>query len=244
MTQKEDIDALAAEYVLGTLDAGERSQVAARRQRERDLEAAIGDWERRLAPLSAAVAPLAPRDGLLTGIWTRIDKREGKPGGSAPGTPSADVVALERRVRRWRGIAAAASALAASLALFVGMREWGVRSTPQNFVAVFQKDDVSPAFLLAVDIKTRQLTIRRVAAEPQPGKTYQLWIASSQTAGKPQSLGLIDAQEYRVERALRGFDARVLQTATFGVSLEPAGGSPTGQPSPGALHAKLLPALP
>jgi anti-sigma-K factor RskA len=33
----------------------------------------------------------------------------------------------------------------------------------------------------------------------------------------------------------------LLQRATFGVSLERAGGSTTGRPSPGALHAKLLP---
>jgi anti-sigma-K factor RskA len=33
----------------------------------------------------------------------------------------------------------------------------------------------------------------------------------------------------------------VVQTATFGVSLEPAGGSPTGRPTGPALHAKLIP---
>ena len=33
----------------------------------------------------------------------------------------------------------------------------------------------------------------------------------------------------------------LLQRATFGVSLEPSGGSPTGRPTSPALHAKLLP---
>ena len=42
MNDREDIDGLAAEYVLGTLDAAERAEVAARRQREDDLDMAIG----------------------------------------------------------------------------------------------------------------------------------------------------------------------------------------------------------
>ena len=36
------------------------------------------------------------------------------------------------------------------------------------------------------------LSIRMVAAERQPGKTYQLWIATEQSGGVPQSLGLIE----------------------------------------------------
>jgi len=52
MTNDEDIDGLAAEYVLGTLDVGERASIATRRTREPALNAAILDWERRLAPLT------------------------------------------------------------------------------------------------------------------------------------------------------------------------------------------------
>ena len=40
MNDREDIDGLAAEYVLGTLEASERTAAAARRQREGDLDAA------------------------------------------------------------------------------------------------------------------------------------------------------------------------------------------------------------
>lgn len=242
MTEREDIDALAAEYVLGTLDAGERAAVAARMRREPALATAIAGWERRLSPLLTAIAPLQPPAGLLARIEAAIDERERAPASASPGGPG--VVELQRRLSRWRGAAVAASALAASLALFVGYREWRALSEPANFVGVFQKDDVSPAFLLAVDLKTRQLTIRRISAEPQPGKAYQLWIASARTAGRPESLGLIGDREHKVDLARRDFDPAILQTATFGVSLEPAGGSPTGQPSPGALHTKLMPALP
>ena len=60
MTDGDDIDALAAEYVLGTLDAPERAAVAARRQRQPALNAAILRWEQRLSPLNDLVPPVEP----------------------------------------------------------------------------------------------------------------------------------------------------------------------------------------
>jgi len=231
MNDREDIDGLAAEYVLGTLDASERTAVAARRQREHDLDAAIGAWERRLAPLADAVAPLEPPRGL----FARIEARLSDAGGAG------QIVELQQRVKRWRNLAAAASAVAACLLVVMGVREMVRPQAPSSYVAVFQKDDVSPAFLLSVDLQTRTLSIRMVAAERQPGKSYQLWIATEQSGGVPQSLGLIEDRADITRTVLTSYDPAVVQTATFGVSLEPAGGSPTGRPTGPALHAKLIP---
>ena len=47
MTEDEDIDGLAAEYVLGSLDPAERRQVDARRETDASLAAAIAAWEDR-----------------------------------------------------------------------------------------------------------------------------------------------------------------------------------------------------
>jgi anti-sigma-K factor RskA len=231
MNDREDIDGLAAEYVLGTLDASERTAVAARRQREGDLDAAIGAWERRLSPLTDAIAPLEPPAGL----FSRIEARLAGAGGAG------QIIELERRVRRWRNLAAAASAVAACLLVAIGVREVARPQVPSSYVAVFQKDDVSPAFLLSVDLATRTLSIRMVAAERQPGKSYQLWIATEQSGGVPQSLGLIEDRGDITRTVLTAYDPSVVQKATFGVSLEPAGGSPTGRPTGPALHAKLIP---
>jgi anti-sigma-K factor RskA len=232
MNDREDIDGLAAEYVLGTLDAAERTAVAARRQREGDLDAAIGAWERRLSPLADAIAPLEPPAGL----FSRIEAQLADAGGGA-----GQIIELERRVRRWRNLAAAASAVAACLLVAIGVREIVRPQVPSSYVAVFQKDDVSPAFLLSVDLATRTLSIRMVAAERQPGKSYQLWIATEQSGGVPQSLGLIEDRGDITRTVLSAYDPAVVQKATFGVSLEPAGGSPTGRPTGPALHAKLIP---
>jgi anti-sigma-K factor RskA len=232
MNDREDIDGLAAEYVLGTLDASERTAVAARRRREGDLDAAIGAWERRLSPLTDAIPPLEPPAGLFSRIEARL---------AGAGGGSGQIIELERRVRRWRNLAAAASAVAACLLVAIGVREMVRPQVPSSYVAVFQKDDVSPAFLLSVDLATRTLSIRMVAAERQPGKSYQLWIATEQSGGVPQSLGLIEDRSDITRTVLTAYDPSVVQKATFGVSLEPAGGSPTGRPTGPALHAKLIP---
>ena len=118
MNEREDIDGLAAEYVLGTLDASERTAVSARRRREGDLDAAIGAWERRLSPLADAIPEVSPPAGLLPRIEARLASATG---GQATGSGQVpgQVIELERRMRRWRAVATAASALAAS-ALFLG----------------------------------------------------------------------------------------------------------------------------
>jgi anti-sigma-K factor RskA len=237
--EREDIDMLAAEYVLGTLDAAARTMVAARRQREPQLEAAIRDWERRLAPLDEETRALEPPLGLFGRIEARLD--------AADGAPVATLQAmrrLERGAVRWRRAAIAASALAAALAIAIPVREAMYAPKPQNFVAVFQKDDAQPSFLLTIDLATRELTIRPVAAEPPSGRTYQLWIADSALGPAPQSLGLLDVANRPTSKTLSGFDPALLQRATFGISLEPAGGSPTGRPTGPALHGKLYPAAP
>lgn len=238
MTDREDIDGLAAEYVLGTLDASERAAVSARRQREPALDAAIGAWERRLAPLNETVAAVAPPRDLLARIEARI---AGLAGGDGAVAASAQIVSLERRMKRWRGLAALSTALAACLVIAIGVREMARPQMPRNYVAVFQKDDASPAFLMSIDLQTRTLSVRPVAAEEQPDKSYQLWIASEQTGGVPQSLGLIEQRAGAfTQRVLVSYDAAIVEKATFGVSLEPAGGSPTGRPTGPVFHAKLI----
>lgn len=241
MSELDDIDALAAEYVLGTLDAGERAAVSARRLREPALEAAILGWERRLAPLVARAGEAMPSPGLLPRIEQRIEALGAEGGAQAGG----DVVRLlESRVRRWRMIAGGASALAACLALVIGLRESLPPPGPQNYVAVFNQGDVLPSFTMTIDLATRQVTVRPIGAARAPGRTYQLWIASDQLGPNPRSLGLIGDGSGPGKALLTAYEPALLQRATFGVSLEPAGGSPTGLPTSPALHATLQPALP
>ena len=237
MSGREDIDTLAAEFVLGTLDASERASVAARRPREPALDAAIEAWNQRLSPLTLLVPDVAPPALVWTAIESRLD------GGEAFSLDT-NIVDLRRRLTRWRRIALGAAALAASVLIVAGSRELTRDPAPRTYVAVFQKDDALPAFLMTIDLDARQLSIRPVAARTPPGKIHQLWIATETSGGKPKSLGLVENPLTMTRVALSAFEPGIVRTALFGVSLEPAGGSPTGQPTGPVFHARLLEASP
>ena len=70
MAEEDDIDGLAAEYVLGSLDAAKRQQVDARRRTDASVIAAIVAWERRLAPLNDRVEKASRRQSIYsTASW-------------------------------------------------------------------------------------------------------------------------------------------------------------------------------
>ncbi len=112
---------------------------------------------------------------------------------------------------------------------------------PQSFVAVFQHDDQQPAFMLTVDLDNRQLNIRPVTAEPVRDKSYQLWIKADELGPDPRSVGVLTDNMTIDQSALSQYDPQLLKEATFGISVEPPGGSPTGKPTGPAIHGYLYP---
>jgi anti-sigma-K factor RskA len=183
---------------------------------------------------------------------------------------SADIIDLTQRMRRWRGLTVITGTLAACFVGLVLAREYRpdalppdwrhkpqvvervvekpvevVRDAPRpaQFVAAFQKDEQSPAFLMTVDIDKKTVTVRQVAADKLADKTYQLWIATAPGVA-PRSLGLVENSDFTVRAALSDYDPAVISNATFGISLEPLGGSPTGAPTGPVIHAKLFQATP
>ena len=94
---------------------------------------------------------------------------------------------------------------------------------------------------MTIDLSTQQLSIVPVTAEAKPNKTYQLWIVANEIGPDPKSLGLLDSIEQPSEKSLNEFNAEILKTATFGISVEPEGGSPTGKPTGAAMHGTLYP---
>jgi anti-sigma-K factor RskA len=236
-----DDDFAAAEFALGTLNPSERATLAARRLREPDLDEAIRAWEERLAPLAEAAPPIEPSRDLLPAIERRL--RAAAPRAAQP-TAAADptVLALRRSLTRWRAGAIAASCVAALLAIGFGLRETTRERTPHEYVAILQKDAASPAFDVTVDLDRRELTVRPVAAEAPPGKSYELWIIDAKL-GPPRSLGVIGGAPRAA--SLLGYDRAVVESATYAVTVEPPGGSPNGKPSgPPVFVGKLIPVGP
>ena len=283
----EDKDALASEYVLGTLDADERAQVEALILFEPAFAETVRRWERRLGELNVLVAPVEPPPAVWEKIKAQLPHVEPSESVQLPEVPppppapeikpvGADVIDLTQRMRRWRGLTVLTGALAACLVGIVVTREvrpnllppaWRptplvvervvekpvevvrevVREVPSaqpaQFVAVFQKDEQSPAFLLSVDTEKRTVTVRQVAAEQLPDKSYELWIAT-QPGAAPRSLGIITKDEFTVRATLAAYDPSVINNATYGISLEPLGGSPTGAPTGPVIHARLVQVTP
>jgi anti-sigma-K factor RskA len=231
MTITDEMDDIAAEYVLGTLDGSERASVDSRRGREPDLDRAIAAWEVRLAPLNEFIPSIAPPTRIKASILARL-------------TYASNVVSLEKRVSRWRSAALGATALAASLVGLVAYREVVRSAAPRSYVAVLQKDAASPAFLMTVDVDARTLTIRPVAAQQLAGKSYELWLVNEKL-GAPKSLGVVGDRPFSVSPQLASYATSDIRDATYAVTLEPEGGSPSGAPTGPVLYAgKLVQANP
>jgi anti-sigma-K factor RskA len=258
----ETPDGLAAEYVLGTLGADERAQAEALIRDDPAFARLVRGWERRLGELNVMVHSVEPP----AGIWERIQARLGDATPVAIAQPDqvapaeSNVVVLSARLGRWRRAAAGLAALAAVLLALVATqlfdpamlpgplrpRPIEVARTgerPGRFVAVLQQNAAAPAFILTVDVATRTASVRRVSAERPAGKSYELWLVSDRFSG-PRSLGLVGTDEFS-RPALASFDPATISGATYAVSLEPEGGSPTGAPTgPVLFTGKLVESVP
>ncbi|GLH78575.1 hypothetical protein SSBR45G_34840 [Bradyrhizobium sp. SSBR45G] len=180
---------------------------------------------------------------------------------------NASVVQLSSKVRQWRTVANAMTAVAAALLALVGVQLYRPDLLPQRlqpkprvqtvevkvpaapepaaqFVALLQKDAASPAFILTVDSATRSYTVRRVGAAPEPGKSFELWIVSDKLQ-KPRSLGVIGGSDFTSRPVLSSYDPDVVSRATYAVTVEPEGGSPTGAATgPIVFTGKLIETVP
>jgi anti-sigma-K factor RskA len=234
MTVSPEDDAAAAEFALGTLDPSERAALAARRLREPELDEAIRGWEVRLAPLAEATPPIDPPQDYFAAIEARLKV----------GDAGTAIVVLERRLARWRAAAIGAAGLAAMLAVGFVVRETRREAAPTEFVAILQRNAETPAFVASINVDTRELTVRPLAATPQPGKSYELWIIDDKL-GAPRSLGVIGTTGVTRGPRLNPYDRDVVEAATYAVTIEPPGGSPNGAPSgPPVFVGKLVPVGP
>jgi anti-sigma-K factor RskA len=351
VTYDDAQDALAAEYVLGTLSADEREHAEALLTLDPGFAASVRMWERRLGELNVMVEAVEPPPEL----WDKIKAELGvvEPAGEAPpaapvlaaaeppvetppetspaewpplimtdepGTDSipipppvgelpeavsdsiaaslakslaepveeraehvtappvippdlepkveprlersANVVQLARRVSRWRRMTVVMGAIAALLALYIGLAQFAPGLVPlgprtqvvaqapgpaqlgARLVAVLQQEPTAPAFLLTVDPQSRTLVVRRVSATPEAGRSYELWLISSQFPA-PKSLGVVGNDEFTQRPIPGNFDVATLRAASYAVSLEPAGGSPSGVPTgPVLFTGKIVESVP
>jgi anti-sigma-K factor RskA len=178
---------------------------------------------------------------------------------------TSNVIRLTAQARRWRSVAAFTTAIAAALVAMLAVGVYqpdllpdGLRPKPRTqvvevkapappsaqYVAVLQKESGSPAFILTVDGATKNFTVRKVGAQSEPGKSFELWIVSDKLQ-RPRSLGVIGRNDFTARPLLSSYDADTVDKATYAVTLEPEGGSPTGVATgPIVFTGKLIEAVP
>jgi len=83
---REEAEALAAEYVLGTLDAESRARFANDLARDAGLQALVADWEKRLSPLAESVEPVRPSASVWSAIEAALDAENDGADDELPGT--------------------------------------------------------------------------------------------------------------------------------------------------------------
>jgi anti-sigma-K factor RskA len=241
MSEIDELDTLAAEYVLGTLDAVERRAVTARIAQEPALATAIETWQRLLAQIGEMIPSVSPAPELFAKIEERL--AEAHRAATIQSGQDAAVIVLKKRLRNWQRIAGFAGSLAAMLLIALAVATLNQPANPRSFVAVLQKDSASPAFLVSVNLDSQTLTVRPVAVTAPKGKSYELWLVNEKL-GAPRSLGVLSTQDYTIKTNL-SFDPTIMQQSTYAVSVEPEGGSPTGTATgPIVFTAPLIQAAP
>jgi anti-sigma-K factor RskA len=187
---------------------------------------------------------------------------------SAAVAEMSNVIGLSAQAGRWRRVASFTTAIAAALVAMIGLQLYqpdllpaGLRPKPRTqvvevkipaqpappsaqYVAVLQKEGGSPAFILTVDGATKNFTVRKVGATPEPGKSFELWLISDKLP-RPRSLGVIGGSDFTARPALASYDADLVNNATYAVTVEQAGGSPDGNPhSAPVFTGKLIESVP
>ncbi len=222
-SRTELAERLAAEYVLGTLRGPARRRFEALLPAHPALRQAVAQWQTRLLPLHAGVEPVAPSREVWPAIQARLF---GAPAnvavGAAVGAPG-----WWQRLALWRGMAALATVAAIGLGVLLSQPQ---PVAPPLVIVLNANPDaqgVQPvSFVASVTPDGRALVLKPLGGVPlDAGRVLELWAVPG--AGAPRSLGLVSG-----ERATTVLRTRLLEgTAAFAVSIEPAGGSPTGAPS-------------
>lgn len=219
-------DGLAAEYVLGTLEQDERAEAERLLKTDPAFRQEVAAWYAKLEPLIDTIDEVAAPANSLERVLEKIEPAA-PPAGL--GRDTANVVQLRRKLSIWRGATAAATALAASLVIYVAIGQKSGAPSGQ-YVAVLETEDRTPAFVASIDLGTGRINILRLAPRPAEGRSYELWALG---AGRkaPESLGVINARAEIPAQLLGSLESARLQNTVFAISDEPAGGSPTGQPT-------------
>jgi anti-sigma-K factor RskA len=204
---------IAAEYALGVLSGAERDDAERRVAREAAFANLVAVWEERLAPWASEIAEVTPAPGAWDAIVAALPAPPPKKAG------------LWNSIAFWRGFALASAVAAACL---VAVFYFGAVGRNEPLVAAIDGGG-HHHFVATVDIGRGTIAVAPAAFVADATRVPELWLIPSD--GKPRPLGLLRADRIVAIAVPADLAPLTVKNAVLAVSLEPPGGSPTGQPT-------------
>ena len=231
-------DLLAAEYVVGVLDADTRRRVQARIDAEAAFAGLVAEWEQRFAALLAEIGPVT----VSAHVWLRLRTRLGwspVEGGKR---------GVWQNLHFWRAATGVAAA-AAIAAVVVGRvpdapaptprpPQVAVQPTPAPApeeaaakpVTTLAHDDGTPGWLASIDLARGSVLMVPVPAPADAqGRVPELWLIP--TGEAPRSLGLVSIDKAHTVSVPADIRRALAVGSTLAITLEPQGGAPEGVPT-------------
>jgi anti-sigma-K factor RskA len=211
------LDALCGEYLLGALRGPARRRFARACREEPRVADRLRHWEQAFAPRYSAMLGVPPSAGLWKRLARDLELSRYRP-------------SWYRRPALWRNWA-----LAATLAFVaaVGLRvvdPRGALAPAAQAIALLSGQGAAPRVtaFLAADRRTLQLRAERPVIAG-PAQSYELWLLPA-GGGAPVSLAVLGALDARFALPPERLE-RLRSGARLAISVEPAGGSPSGAPT-------------
>jgi len=205
---------IAAEYALGVLAGTERAAAERRIERDQAFANLVEAWEERLAPLAEEIATVAPPPH----VWDRISAAFPKQRPQGAG--------LWQNLVFWRGLTLATGALAVSC---IGALIYLGTLTQQPALIAAIDGGGHHHFVATVDAKRGTIAVVPAAFSADATRVPELWLIPSDS--KPRPLGILRADRTVTITVPAELSPLTVSNAVLAVSLEPPGGSPTGQPT-------------
>ncbi|KAA0019899.1 hypothetical protein F0A16_06180 [Salinicola corii] len=221
LTDPEEREMAAGEYVLGTLTGDQRAEFEALLAVSADLQHSVETWRERLQLFNQQLEPVAPPKGLWPDIATRLRLKTG----------------LSQRLGFWRAFSGLATAAALILTV-IALTPQEPAMMPGEYVFVINYGNQEPGWIVNAS-NDGTMMIQAIDPDPMPkGKACELWIMDN---GTPISLGMLPSKGQMKTQMPKQLLTQ-LNNIRLTVSIEPSAGAPDGKPTgPIMDHGKLMP---